>query len=67
MWKETFQLYNGGHFWIWEADVDDEPEGPGKWVQNPGLVIHPGHSDPAGAERWDLLLEVRQGNFPAGW
>ncbi len=32
LWKETFQLYNGGQYWKWSPDRPHNPNSPGIWV-----------------------------------
>ena len=60
-WKEGYQLYNGGHAWVWVLDDPTGPKsGPGSWQPNPNCSGY-------GIDAWNIQQAVQSGNPPSGW
>jgi len=38
IYQDAVQLYNGGHFWRWEADEPENPKSTGIWVCEYGIT-----------------------------
>ena len=51
IWKETFQRYNGGNYWIWAPVQEDQPSGPWMWKES-YKALNNGYGDRA----WNLYL-----------
>jgi hypothetical protein len=56
---DIYQLYNGGAYWRWVLDDEEEPLGSGYWEAQPINEY---------ADRlYEILTNVRNNIFPAGW
>ena len=57
--KETFQRYNGGHYWRWMPDIIGNSTSSGNWKSQP--------TNNYGDDWWNTYQDVMNGHPPSDW
>jgi len=62
---DIYQLYQGGHYYIWRPYRPDNLDGPGHWIMRPSQ--YEDQRDRTGDDRYDLQQQIEAGNEPEHW